>query len=343
MIRKLTHGRKRWIATILSVVAAVFIYFYLWRKFDVNWTRLAEAWRGANKPLLLYTFAFSAFWHIVLGTDKWYRILKRLGAPTTWLEVMFVRMGSDPIRVVVPFKSGELANAAYFYQRGELGFARSVSSILFDKVLNFIGTFYWLFFGLAILAVARDDSLFELIPREGQERIWEKLAVMVAAGVVAGCLLVFAPVRDLMSAVGGKIHRKVRRLVDEGLAPFREMTMRQKGFFLLYGIFFQMRPLLVLYLLFAVFGSTPAMTEILTFGSIVVLMANIPLTPSSVGVREGVIMFLFASYGTSSSQLLIGSLMLVAIQIVPAILGIPFAPRLLRATIEAIEGEKETR
>lgn len=325
VLHKLNTKHGRWASVALAGAVSLGILIVLFWKVGVRFKEVKELWREANKSLLFATFAFSFLWHEIVGTDKWYRILKRLGAPVSWFEVLTVRLGSDPIRFAAPFKSGELFNAAWFYGRGYLDFPRSLSSILFDKTLNFIGTLYWLFLGLILLGrVSLEQQLLQLL-------------LMLVFGMGLICLLVFEPLRAFLADLGGRVHPKARKLVDGGLAPFREMTVRQKIFFLLYGIFFQLRPLLVLYLLFRTFGIHPPFSELVTFGSIVVLMSNIPYTTAGIGPREVAVTALFAAYADKSMLPLIGILMSFSIHIAPAIIGIPFAPRIVRVAIEALK------
>lgn len=330
MANKKTSNRNRWISTILAMLGSVVVLVVLFMKIDIRWEEVRDQWRRIHLPMLGLAIGVSLFWHVVLGADKWYRILKRLGARVTWWEVFSVRLGSDPVRFAAPFKSGEIVNAAYLYQKGYLDFPRACSSIAFDKVLNFLATIFWLMVGMATISFAHISWKPEMM---------SKLGVMLLVG--AGCmgLLVFEPFRLLLARVAGRIHPKLGRLFDGGLAPFREMTVRQKCFFLLYGVFFLLRPLILLYLLFVSFGVQPSINEVIAFGSVAVLMSNVPLTQAGIGPREAAIVWLFSHYVNQEAMLVsIGLLMSFAIHIAPALLGIPLAPRVLRASAAAAAG-----
>lgn len=319
-------SKKGWRAVALAVAVSLAVLALLIYKVGVRFDRVLEQWASADKRLILASVALSCAWHVFLGTDKWYRILKRLGAPVTWLEIAAVRVGSEPIRFAAPFKTGELINACYLSARRRLDFARACSSIVFDKTLNLVGSLFWLLLGLAIL---------QRLPLDGQS--WDFLA-MVAVAVGFFLLLVLEPLRAAIASAGGAIHPKLRRFIEGGLAPFREMTIRQKVFFLLYGALFKLRPILVMYLLFRAYGQKPAFNETLTYGSIAVLMSNMPLTLAGIGPREASIQLLFAAYGGPEVLISVGLLTSFAVNIAPALMGAPFAPRLLRLSFGAEEG-----
>jgi uncharacterized protein (TIRG00374 family) len=311
-------GRKRIvIAAIVSCVVLVLVA----AKAGVRLDRIEKELRSANYLLLLAAIAYSLFWHIIVGTDKWWRILRVLGARIGYFEVMRVRMGSDPIRFATPFKVGEVVNAVYFNRPNDIGFSRAAGSIAFDKALNFIGTLFWLYVGMASLVTVPGGS-------RSTELILHSLF-----GLGLAALLVARPVRRLLCAIAERIHSKIGRLARGVLAAFEEFSPLTKIGFLLYGIVFQLRPLIVCYVLLAALGAQrlPPLQELLAFGSVVVLMSNVPLTVAGLGPREAALMALFSAYGSPDMLLTVGVLMSISIHVGPALIGVPFMFPLLRA------------
>jgi len=98
---------------------------------------------------------------------------------------------------------------------------------------------------------------------------------------------------------------------------------------LLYGIIFQIRPLAVCALLFVAFqpDRLPSLQEFLALGSLVVLMSNIP-SLGGIGPREATLMAVFAGYADPSTLLSVGVLMSFSVQVLPALVGVPFMFRL---------------
>lgn len=315
-------GRKR---TALAFIVSAVILAILAAKVGVRLeappderTSLIDLLRHVHWPILLGTFAFSVFWHTVVGADKWWRILRAMGADVPWSEVFRVRLGSDPIRFTAPFKTGEIVNAAYFARLESFGFSRAAGSIAFDKAINFFGTLVWLYVGIAAMSE---------VPPAGH------ILLHTGMGAVVVVLLAVRPLREMLRRIAGRAHAKVGRLIAGILAGFEEFTLRQKIMFLVYGIVFQLRPLIVCYLLFAALNprGMPSPQEFLAFGSVAVLMSNIPLTVAGIGPREATIMALFAPYGSQLTLLSVGVLMSFSIHVAPAIVGIPFMFGLLRA------------
>ena len=308
-------GRKR---SLLAILVSVAILAILARKVDLRLGRVVEQMHSVRWSVLLATFAFSAAWHIFVGSDKWRRILRALGADVPYGEVLRVRLGSDPIRFATPFKLGEVVNAVYFGRLEPLGFSRAAGSIAFDKAMNFFGTLFWLYVGVVAMSA---------IPTAGH------IVLHTCMGAAILVLISVRALREFLRKVASRVHPKIGRLAAGVLAAFEEFSFARKIGFLAYGVVFQIRPLVICYLLFVAFGTSrmPSMQEFLAFGSMAVLMANVPLTVAGFGPREATIIALFGAYASAATLLSVGVLMSFSIHVVPALIGIPFMFSLLRA------------
>jgi hypothetical protein len=312
-IRK-TAGRGR---VALAVLLSVAILLVLAWKTEV---RLGAVWselRRIDLGIFAATLVFSAAWHVFLGADKWWRIMRALGADVRYREVLWVRLASDPIRFAVPMKAGEVVNAAYFARLEELGFSRAAGSVVFDKSLNFFGTVFWLYVGIVAMAE---------VPPAGH------VGLHTAMGVAVLLLITVRPLRQAAITVAGWFHPKLQRLAVGVLSAFEEFSPLGKIGFLLYGIVFQLRPLTVCWLLFFALepDRLPSLDEFLALGSLVVLMSNIP-SLGGIGPREATLVAVFSPYAEEATLLSVGLLMSFSVQVLPALLGIPLMFSLLRA------------
>ena len=307
-------------------------------------TKLADVFdkmRQANLFDLGMAFVVSALVHILLGAYKWYLILRGMGCRTTFVEVLFVRMGSDPLRAVMPFKSGELGNMAYYWRTNRLPFSECVSWVAFDKAVNIGGTCFWLVVGLAVLFLDRSTEVF--YAGTVHASLGVGLILMATAAFVA--LLVSRRVRAFLIFLAGKLSGKLARVATGVLAAFSHLSPGRKVGLAALGVAFQFRPLLVLVLLFhafrADFRRMPTPAEFLTRGSVVVAFSNIPGPQWGVGFRELALRAMFARNMAHPRRALppddirtliaIGLLMGFTIHFVPAFVGLPFLVQFLNA------------
>ncbi len=304
---------------LISAVILVVLYFKVGRRLGP----IAEQFYRLNWGIFAATLVFSASWHTLVGADKWWRIMRAQGAKVGYWEVFRVRLGSDPIRFAAPMKAGEVVNAVYFARLKELGFSRAAGSIVFDKSLNFFGTVFWLYVGIVAMAE---------LPAAGY------LGLHTAMGAAVLVLICVRPVRRAAAALAAKMHPKLGRLAAGVLSAFEEFSPLRKIGFLLYGIVFQLRPLAVCWLLFLAMQPyrLPSLHELLALGSVVVLMSNIP-SMGGIGPREATLMTVFAGYAGPATLLSVGLLMSFAVQVLPAILGIPLMFPLLRAVTPPLQ------
>ncbi len=313
-------GRKR--IVFAGLLSLVIVALLAW-KAGVRLEAVAEQLSRLNWPLLAATLAFSALWHVFLGADKWWRVLRAQGADVGYWEVFRVRLGSDPIRFAAPMKAGEIVNAVYFARLQELGFSRAAGSIVFDKSLNFFGTVFWLYVGIAAMAE---------LPAAGY------LGLHTAMGVAVLIVICVRPARRAATMLATAVHPKLGKLATGVLSAFEEFSPLKKIGFLLYGIIFQLRPLTVLGLLFVAFrpDRVPSIQELLGLGSVVVLMSNIP-SLGGIGPREAALMAAFKSCADETMLLSVGLMMSFTVQVLPAFLGIPLMVPLLRAVAPDIQ------
>jgi len=333
------NRRRHWKKILFAWFGSVVILVILLLKTDTRLRTVFHLLREMDPLWLLLVFAISAAFHILLGAAKWYVILRGIGCETSYAETLFVRMGSDPIRFAMPFKTGELSNMLYYSRTGRLPLAESASWVAFDKAINFLGTLFWL--GVGIL-------LTRAVP--GGLR-WSVLL----AGAALVLLVCIPPLRAVPIALAGRIHAGLGRLARQLLVTFERIGPRRRLGLAGLAVVFQLRPLIVCYLLFGaflvpVFRSRPEAPEVLAKGSVAVVASNFPGTVHGVGPRELVLVELFGNHlahpegGAGPRQrpravgaaplVAIGIMMAVAIHLIPAILGLPLMAGLLTAIEE---------
>ncbi|HRU06985.1 MAG TPA: lysylphosphatidylglycerol synthase domain-containing protein, partial [Candidatus Brocadiia bacterium] len=216
---------KRLARFSLSALVAVAVLLALCFKTQTKLSSVFDKVLEVNRFLLLCAFLFSAFVHIVVGALKWRLILKWSGCKTTFVETLFVRMGSDPLRAALPFKSGELGNLAYYWRTGRMTFAESVSWVAFDKALNVAGTLFWLVAGLGILGAQRaPDAL-----RGRWEVVALGSALTLACVAALGAPVMSRRLRWALVRLCGRVNAKVRRFGEGTLSVFEKISPAGKA------------------------------------------------------------------------------------------------------------------
>jgi hypothetical protein len=177
--------------------------------------------------------------------------------------------------------------------------------------------------------------------------MWE-LGIHLLAGLSVLLLACSRRTRWAIVAVAGQVHPKLGRFGSGVLSAFEEFSPAQKAGFLTYGILFQLRPLAVCALMLLAFqadwSQLPSLRQFLAYGSVVVLMSNIP-SMGGIGPREAAVVEMFQEFADPATLLTVGLAMSFGVQVLPAILGIPLMFPLLRSVAEyesAVDAKEQT-
>ncbi len=294
---------------LISLSVTLIILFALFWKVDLE--RIGAAIRLADPALLALALSIGLVVHIFMGAGMWWRIVLSLGHRLPYRDALFARVGSDPIRFVMPFKAGEIMKAIYLKKRLGLPLDRAMGSVVFEKFLNI--------FGLFVLFLAA-SAFSRHIP--GSE---------FAIGVILGAtvLLESARAREAGYHLAEKIHPELRKVASELLAVFEEVPLKKKIFLWCYAVVYQVRQPLCCWLLFVSMGIEVPPAELAVRATLAFFIAAAPVTIGGIGVREVSIMALFSPFADRETLLLIGLLMSVTVYILPSLVGLTIMPRFL--------------
>ncbi|MFH2203758.1 MAG: lysylphosphatidylglycerol synthase domain-containing protein [Elusimicrobiota bacterium] len=145
---------------------------------------ILAAMAQANPALVLLALGLSAAAALYAGVEKYRAILDRLGCRLPAAAVRSLRLGTLPLKIVFPFKSGELLRAVYLNKEHRLSYTKGVSSI----ALNYLGRF-----GALALIVLLGAALQYLGAVAA--------AALAAAGLAAVCLLRGTTVRIVVHSM----------------------------------------------------------------------------------------------------------------------------------------------
>jgi len=137
------------LALSLAVSAATIAFLWLWK--GIRLDALVSEWNRADKWILAAVIVLSAAFHIFVGAHKQWCVLRAMGVDFSYGDALRLRLGTGPLRVLVPLEAGELVNIVFFWRHKQMRFGRATGAMVFDRGLNLIGASFWLMVGLALL------------------------------------------------------------------------------------------------------------------------------------------------------------------------------------------------
>ena len=302
-----------------SLCLSAAVLAVLWHHTEIRFDTFVAQWNEANKSILIALFVLSATFHIFVGAHKLWCVLRSLSLNIKYIEALCIRLGVGPLRVLVPLDAGEFLNVFYLWRHKGMPVGRATGAAAFDRGLNMLGSFFWLFLGLGILPQAWPSS-------------WSAWRLPAAGLAIIIYFVGFfcTPLHDFTVTFAARIHPKMGRFLGGILAPFKEFDWKRKLFFSGYALLFQTRPLLVYWFLFKAYGISMALSKVVAYGSLAVVGAHLPGFVIGLGPREAFTVSLFKGQAPDEVLLGVGILLTLSVHLIPMLLGLPWMMWFLR-------------
>lgn len=298
--------RRRWLVLALMLATAAALVWAIFRGVDVD--GVLAALRGASVPALALLVVFSTAIWLVMPTLRWSAVLQVLGVSVSFRQLLRVRVGAQPLKLVVPLRGGEAVRALWLRKRAGTPLAVGLASIVFDMGLVALGQL-----GLATVALA---------------------AVTVGGGppaalVVASGMLVLAAVGlgsssaqalglRLVGAASGRLADRLRPVVTAVAA----CTALSKARLVALTLATELPEIVSLWAAFQVVGADISLVAVAKGLPFVIAAGLLPISVGGFGTREYAITAVFAGLA-SPEALVAGALVFSAVEFaLPAVLGL---------------------
>ena len=289
---------------IIATAISLLIFFLLFLQIDAD--QVLRVIFSSDLQLILLTVFISLAVNIFWGALKWKRILFALGYPLSFKEVLSIRSGCLPLKIVFPLKTSELIKAYYLEKQRNLPFMRGLSSILLDKMLNLLVTLGIFLIGVSVVQI----NLPRFLP--------------IIALLVTAVFLFSSPLRGILLKLSQKINLKFYQFTVQLFSSFQEISVKEKIILTCYSIVYQLSEFMNTYILFKAVGISVPFSLLLVFVPLVMIINNFPITVLGLGTREALMVFLFARYGPGSFLLSAGILVSLVEHILPVVFGLFF-------------------
>lgn len=260
--------------------------------------------------------------HVVFSSVRYQAVVGAMGCGVSFSEAVLIRMGCNPIKSLLPMKTGELAIIAYMKKRHQLSYPGGFFSLLFGYVFSFV---------VLILLCSLGGAFY----------FHDALPGMIYAALFL--LILFSITPFSLKQISRLITRMVEkyRIYPETWASFREKydagAIKK---IILHSAGIEGSKLLIIFFLLKSLRVEIPPDALLFRGSATVLAVYLPVTYWGLGIRESAILFLFAGYAVPE-KLLAGSLLITFVDgILPVFLGLFFVkPFLSNLWEEKKEGQ----
>jgi hypothetical protein len=145
--RRRATPRDRLKSVAALCVTAALLWYMIAR---VGWRDVAGALGRVRVADAILIFTVSMAMTIGIHTDRMRMVLRIGGCAMPWRKAIWLRMGTLPLALVLPAKSGDLLRAFYLRTHHGAGLARGAGIIIAEKMLALSGTLTLIVIGAAL-------------------------------------------------------------------------------------------------------------------------------------------------------------------------------------------------
>lgn len=304
-------------------IIPIIIFIILFSKIDIF--EFISCLKDVNAILLLLGLFIFMFASILISSVQWLRILRVFNCPISLGEAMFIRFVSRPIKFLLPFKSGELLKV--FYLRKQKGFPVSlgISSLVIQFMLDFLVLVFIM--GFAYIFFIKPSYVALFFP--------------AVAFLCILCIFTFKYIKKLTFYLVKKINSRLYDFINTLFKAYALFKLRDFVVILTCSIIAWSGELIVFIVLFKAAGVNIPLYAILIFVPLVIIMGNIPITVSGLGVREAALVFFFHQFGSVERLLSGGMLISFVYFFLPFMLSLFFLKPFLGKVFYIPETSKE--
>ncbi|MBU1061602.1 MAG: flippase-like domain-containing protein [Candidatus Omnitrophica bacterium] len=307
------NQRKQLLRFIITWVITISVFTIIFSK--IRFSEVKNLLAQIEVRFLAGAIFFSFIAHTCFSPARYKKILELLGCNIPFFETLILRMGSAPIKGILPFKIGESVMVAYLHKRHDFSYARGISSVIlvysfsFFALISFISV-GWFFYKL---------------------ELYQKIYFAVIFLVFFFIIILF---RNSILINFIKNSRKMSPRPREIFKVLIEkFSIKSLVTLFIYSLGFEGCKLINAFFLFKAFSIEIPIEAFLIFTPIVLLLASLPITFGGLGTRESAILVFFSEYAVPDRLLGSGLLLSFVNVICPILFGLffikPFLNRLV--------------
>ncbi len=289
---------------VVPLAVSLLILYLLFSKIDAGKT--IDSLKSCNLWLVGLAMLISLFINVFFGAEKWRRILSAMGCRLPYRQILSIRTGCIPFKVISPLKSSELLKALYLDRQKKLSFTRSTGSLILDKMLNLLVVIPIAVIGLAFTDIHVNRLLL--------------LSILLLI-----LLIVYSRLfRQGLIAAVAKIHPRLKAVAEDLLSGFAEIDTVEKTILIFYSFIYQLSEFINTFILLKAVGVSVPFFYLMFIIPVIMVVNNLPVTTLGLGTRELAVVFFFARFGPSASLLSAGILISLIEHVLPVLVGFVF-------------------
>ena len=310
--------KKSSLKYIITILATICIFAVLFVKIDFS--LVISRIKQVDPGLFLAALIVSVLSNIVIPTEEWRLILKPMGCRIPFWEAAFIKLGTRPIKGILPLKSGELMRPYYLQRVHGFPFSSGLLSILITLAFNFLSLPLIILLGCVVF-------------RANPYKAGYLSAVFLAFSFLVGFLLKKNAGKNKNGyALLEKLSPKLNEGIKSSGVHYSSLGLRSMALPFFYAVLAAAGSVLTLYILTRALGADIPLSALFIFTPLVILATHFPITVSGLGLRESATVVFFSPYASPEVMLSAGILLSFVDAIFPTMIGLVFTRAFLGKT-----------
>ncbi|MBL7197169.1 MAG: flippase-like domain-containing protein [Candidatus Omnitrophica bacterium] len=295
--------KKKFIRFVFSLIATIIIFVFIFIFYKISFLDILEKIKTADFRIVLFTLCISIISNFLISAYRWKLILKHLDSPISLKESLLIKLGSDPLISLLPFKSGEFSRLLYLKRFRNISYFSSFFSVAGEYILNISALLFSIFVGIIIYLSQRHNFILSagvcIIPLGLAIFMWPKWNLH----------------RGLPHEAQGSYYSLFRIYLKRLKVSLRNKVV------LLCTFLFTIAELSNIYLLSQALYNPLPLYKILIYAPLIIIASSLPITIMGLGVREMAVTFFFLRFAPPEVLLSLGILYTFVEHIFPMIIG----------------------
>lgn len=301
---------KKNILWVISLAVTGLLLYLIFRQVDIE--NVVSHWKKARFFPLILTLPLSFATNCLLASWKWKYILARLGLSIPFRESLLVKMGSLPVKSVLPFRSGEASRVIYLKRVRGFSAVKSAGSIIIELFFNIL---------VYIILIAAAALLLGIKP-DGILYLWiTVLLLLLAAFGAASSPFSRSLIRRMIAAIPNP---RLRGGVETLLLLHRFFSWNQILVLGCISLLIQAGKLLSFFLICLSLDISLPPEGYFVFLPLSILVATVPVSFLGIGLREGSLTALLVDFCSTPAPAALGATFLFSLTeyVFPVALGL---------------------
>lgn len=303
------HQKSRWIFVIKLAISLGLIIYLTWL---IDWERAGKILKEVDK-IFLFGILLVALFRLIFATFRWQRILSDNQVVLSFGFAYASYLIGSFYNIFLPgVTGGDIIRAGRCIQRTQCVWGTATATVILERISGMVATLLIAF----VTYLCFPNTLPSLIVIETNSLV----TVISALGLFVMLVLILGR-RKWLKWLPSQNLKGIKGFMVSGLRTFGVLQAHTLVLILLLSVLFQGLDIVITFLLSQAIGLNLPLLVFFAIIPLIYIAIILPISLGGLGIREGMLTFLLAQFGVTTSDAVMLSFLVYFIHVIIASLG----------------------